>query len=249
MFARIASGYDRANTVLSFGIDRWWRKIALREMGESAQGDVLDLCAGTMDFSAMLAGKAQTLTALDFCQEMLDAGRHKAPNARIVCADAREMPLPSGAFNAVVAGFGIRNVPEPARALAEVRRVLKPGGVFVCVDFFQPQSFLARIMDRTYNRAVLPVVGGLISGDASAYRYLADSMAAWTTRDGFEAMCRDAGLVEVQGRELFPPIASIVVARAPLGLQAVAPASRAAPPGDGTPGRSSPGAHVQENQP
>lgn len=215
MFARIAGGYDRANRVLSFGIDRWWRKQALAELGPKVSGDVLDLCAGTLDFSAMLAGRSQSVTALDFCQEMLDAGRAKAPHATLVCADARELPLASGTFDAVVAGFGLRNVPEPHRALAEVRRVLRPGGVFVCVDFFQPQGFLARAMDRSYNRVVLPIVGGMISGDSSAYRYLADSMAAWTTRSGFEGMCRDAGLVDVTGRELFPPIASLVVAKAP----------------------------------
>jgi len=213
MFARIAGGYDRANALMSMGIDRAWRRIAVRELAGAADGDVLDLCAGTMDFSGMLAGRSRSLTALDFCQEMLDAGRAKAPTARIVCADAREMPLDSRSFDGCVAGFGIRNVPEPARAVAEAFRVLRPGGVFVVVDFFQPTSWLARLMAGTYNRVVLPIVGGIVSGDASAYRYLAESMAAWTDRAGFEGMCREAGFERVAGWELFPPVASIVVAR------------------------------------
>ena len=215
MFARIAGGYDRANTVLSFGIDRWWRRQALVELGPRVRGDALDLCAGTLDFSAMLAGRSQSVTALDFCQEMLDAGKAKAPGATLVCADARELPMANGSFDVVVAGFGLRNVPEPHRALAEVRRVLRPGGVFVCLDFFQPTNLWARTVDRSYNRVVLPIVGGMIAGDVSAYRYLADSMAAWTTRTGFEGMCRDAGLVDVVGRDLLPPIASLVVGKAP----------------------------------
>lgn len=213
MFARIATGYDRANALMSLGIDRAWRNIAIRELGPTADGDVLDLCAGTMDFSGMLKDRSRTLTAVDFCQEMLDGGLYKAPNARIVCADAREMPLPDASFNAVVAGFGIRNVPQPERAVAETFRVLRPGGVFVVVDFFKPTTWFARFLAGTYNRVMLPLVGGLVAGDASAYRYLADSMAAWTDREGFQSMCRNAGFAEVSGRELFPPVASIVIAR------------------------------------
>lgn len=215
MFARIAPGYDRANDVMSLGIARLWRRLALRELGPAARGDVLDLCAGTMDFSGLLAGSARSLTALDFCEEMLLAGRHKAPRATVVCADARAMPLPSESFDGAVAGFGLRNVPEPERALAEAARVLRPGGVLVVVDFFRPRSLLARLLDRSYNRVVLPIVGRLVSGDAAAYQYLADSMGAWTDRPGFERLCRDNGFESTTGRELFPPIASLVVARKP----------------------------------
>lgn len=215
MFARIAPGYDRANTWMSMGIDRLWRRIALRELGEAGRGDVLDLCAGTLDFAAALAPRARSVAAVDFCAEMLDAGKAKLPadtNVRTICADARDLPLPDGAVDGGVAGFGLRNVPEPERALREVVRVLRPGGRFVVVDFFQPRSLLARFFDLTYNRTVLPFVGGLITGDRSAYRYLAASMAAWTDREGFEAMCRDAGFARTRGWELFPPVASIVIA-------------------------------------
>jgi ubiquinone/menaquinone biosynthesis C-methylase UbiE len=122
MFARIAPGYDDANKVMSMGIDRIWRRIALRALGSAADGDVMDLCAGTMDFSAALAGRSRSVVAVDFCQPMLDAGRAKIPdeaNVRILCADAREIPLPDASLDGIVAGFGIRNVPEPERALAE----------------------------------------------------------------------------------------------------------------------------------
>ncbi len=213
MFARIATGYDRANALMSLGIDRAWRRIAIRELGAAADGDVLDLCAGTMDFSGMLQARSRSLTALDFCQEMLDRGRHKAPGAKVVCADARAMPFPEASFDAVVAGFGVRNVPLPERAVAEAFRVMRRGGMFVVVDFFRPTTWFARLLAGTYNRVMLPLVGGLVAGDAGAYRYLADSMAAWTDREGFQDMCRAAGFVEVRGRDLFPPVASIVIAR------------------------------------
>ncbi len=213
MFARIAPGYDRANDLMSFGIARLWRRRALRELGDAARGDVLDLCAGTMDFSGLLAGSARSITALDFCEEMLVAGKHKAPTATLVCADARAIPLPRQSFDAAVAGFGLRNVPEPERAVAEAARVLRPGGVLVVLDFFRPTTWLALFMDRSYNRLVLPVVGRLVSGDAAAYQYLADSMGAWTDRAGFETTCREQGFASVSGRDMFPPIASLVVAR------------------------------------
>lgn len=215
MFARIAPRYDLSNRMMSFGIDRAWRRIAIRELGPSADGDVLDLCAGTMDFTVALAGRSRSLVALDFCQAMLDAGASKVPagtRLRTVCADAREMPLEDGSLDAAVAGFGIRNVPQPERAVAEAFRVLRPGGRLVVVDFFQPRSLLARLMDLSYNRVVLPIVGGLLTGEFSAYRYLAQSMGAWSDRAGFEQMCRDAGFRVVRGRELFPPVASIVIA-------------------------------------
>jgi ubiquinone/menaquinone biosynthesis methyltransferase len=213
MFARIAPGYDDANRFMSMGIDRIWRKIALRELGAAVNGDVLDLCAGTMDFSAALAGRARSVVAVDFCQPMLDAGQAKIPagaNVRTLCADARAIPLPDASFDAIVAGFGIRNVPEPERALAEAARLLRPGGIFVVVDFFRPETLLARFFSSTYNRVVLPIVGGLVTGDASAYRYLAESMGAWHSRPTFCAALREAGFNQADGRELFPPVASLV---------------------------------------
>ncbi len=215
MFARIAPGYDRANRWMSLGIDRRWRRIALDALGAAASGDVLDLCAGTLDFSLALAGSARRVVAVDFCAEMLEVGRRRLPPTapvETVCADARELPLSPGVFDGAVIGFGIRNVPEPERVLGELRRVLRPGGKLVIVDFFRPTTLLQRLMAGSYNRLVLPVVGGALTGDAAAYRYLADSMAAWCSRAEFEQLCVDQGFLAVSGQELFPPVASLVVA-------------------------------------
>ncbi len=216
MFARIAPGYDRANRFISMGIDRWWRRLAIRALGAAADGDMLDLCAGTLDFSAALVSRAKSVVAIDFCAPMLEAGAAKLPpgaNVRTVVADARALPLTEASVDGIVIGFGIRNVPEPERVLAECHRVLRPGGVLVVVDFFRPTSWVQRLFAGTYNRVVLPIVGGLVTGDSAAYRYLAGSMAAWTDRAGFEAMCRGAGFASAGGRELFPPVASLVTAR------------------------------------
>lgn len=218
MFSRIAGRYDLSNRVMSLGIDRLWRRAAIRQLGDAARGDMLDLCAGTLDFSVALASTARSIVAVDFCQPMLDAGAQKVPAGtafRAVCADARDLPLPAASVDGAVAGFGLRNVPEPHRALAEAFRVLRPGGRLVVVDFFQPRTLLARLLDATYNRVVLPLIGGLLTGEFSAYRYLAASMGAWCDRAGFEQMCRDAGFIVLSGRELFPPVASLVVAQKP----------------------------------
>ena len=227
MFARIAPGYDRANLWMSLGIDRAWRRQAIRALGPAADGDMLDLCAGTLDFSLALLGRARSVVAADFCAPMLEVGRARLPvgaNVRIVVADARALPLPDASVDGIVAGFGIRNVPEPERAVAEALRVLRPGGRFVVVDFFRPTSFMARFFDRVWNRAVLPRVGGFITGDYDAYRYLVSSMGAWSDRVGFEGMCRGAGFQAAEGWELFPPVASLVVAtKGPTAEKADAP--------------------------
>lgn len=216
MFAQIAPGYDRANLLMSMGIDRLWRRNAIRALGDAARGDMLDLCAGTLDFSIALTPLARSIVALDFCAPMLEVGRARLPDperVRIVCADAREMPLENASIDGIVAGFGIRNVPEPHRAVQECFRVLKPGGVLVVVDFFRPESLVQRVFSSTYNRMVLPLVGWLVTGDARPYRYLAESMGAWASREEFEEMCRKAGFAEVGGTELIPPVAARVRAR------------------------------------
>ncbi|RME29070.1 MAG: ubiquinone/menaquinone biosynthesis methyltransferase [Deltaproteobacteria bacterium] len=214
MFDRIAPRYDLANRVLSLGLDRWWRRQALAALKECARGDVLDLCAGTLDFTAALvAGGARSVHAVDFSQEMLDAGRAKLPpgaEVTITAADARALPLLDQSVDGVVCGFGLRNVPELHRAVAECARVLRPGGRLVVLDFFQPDGAVGRLLQGTYNRLVVPTVGGLVTGFRDAYAYLTDSIDAFATRAEFEEMLTRFGFV-ARGRDMFPPVASLVV--------------------------------------
>jgi len=217
MFDRIAPTYDTLNRLMSAGIDKRWRIRAVRELRDAPQGALLDLCAGTMDFTVLLAEAFpdRRLVAADFSKSMLDAGRTKAPRAETVVANAMEMPFEDGEFAATVCGFGIRNVSDPRRALADVKRVLTRGGIFVTLEFFRPTRPATRAFHAAYNRFVLPTVGGLVSGDRGAYAYLAKSMEGFMTRGEYESALRDAGFVHVRGFDVTLGIASIVCAEVP----------------------------------
>jgi ubiquinone/menaquinone biosynthesis methyltransferase len=211
MFDRIAPTYDRLNHLLSAGIDRRWRALAAREVPADARR-VLDLCAGTLDLSAaVLAGRpGARVFAADFAVGMLRLGRSKHPQVSLAGADALHLPYAEGSFDAALCGFGVRNVENLAACLTEVRRVLRPGGVFVVLEFFRAERAVTRAFHRVYNRHVLPAVGAALSGDGSAYRYLAESMERFVTRPGMEALMVECGYGEVRGRDLSLGIASLV---------------------------------------
>ena len=232
MFDTLAPTYDRANRVISMGLDQGWRRQAIAALGESAQGDMMDLCAGTLDLTVMLlAAGAGHVHAVDFAAKMLEAGRPKlAPDApaTLVTADAREMPFDDNSFDGIIAGFGLRNVPEVHRAVAECARVLRPGGRLVVLEFFQPVSPVSRLLQGSYNRFVMPLLGGAVSGFGGAYRYLAGSIDAFLPRATFEQMLVDNGFAEAWGRDMFPPVASLVVGQMP-GTLARAEAGTTAP--------------------
>lgn len=218
MFEALAPRYDLGNRVLSLGLDQRWRRAAVQALGPAAQGEVLDLCAGTMDLTVQLLGAgASRVVALDFSAAMLEAGAAKlppgAPVTRVT-ADARALPLPDRSVDAILCGFGLRNVPELPRALAECARVLRPGGVLVVLEFFQPTGWLPRLLQASYNRVVMPALGGLLTGYGAAYRYLAGSIDSFCTLDQFDALLRAQGLTPSR-QELFPYVAAISVARAP----------------------------------
>jgi ubiquinone/menaquinone biosynthesis methyltransferase len=217
MFGRIAPTYDVLNHVLSAGLDIAWRKRAVALLAGAKRGPTLDLCAGTMDLSVLLdrARPHDRLIAADFSREMLEHGREKVPRAEIVVADAQELPFGEHEIAAVVCGFGVRNVADPLRAVREVRRVLVPGGVFVTLDFFRPETPVAKSLHRAYASLVLPWVGGTISGDRDAYDYLARSMKGFLSRSEYEAALAGAGFARVRGEDLTFGVASLVYAEVP----------------------------------
>ncbi|MEC7948174.1 MAG: ubiquinone/menaquinone biosynthesis methyltransferase [Myxococcota bacterium] len=214
MFDTLAPSYDRANRVISMGLDQGWRRKAIRDLGPAARGEMVDLCAGTLDLTVMLIDAGATsVKAIDFAHQMLLAGKPKIPDGAdvtLVTADAREVPLPDASVDGVIAGFGLRNVPEVERAVEEAARILRPGGRFVVLEFFQPTSAFSRFLQGSYNRLAMPLLGGLVSGYGSAYRYLAGSIDAFMTRADFEQLLRDQGFDEVTGEDMFPPVASLV---------------------------------------
>lgn len=213
MFDGIAPTYDALNRVLSLGIDQGWRRKAVAALGEVRGKRVLDVCAGTLDLSALCAAAGAGVVASDFSHEMLVRGRGKVsvPLAR---ADALALPFADGSFDGVICGFGLRNLDDPRAGLGEMRRVLKPGARAVVLDFFRPQRAVTRAVQALYNQKVLPLVGGVVSGDRSAYRYLADSIERFASREHVERMCRAVGFAAARGEDLTLGIASMVVAEA-----------------------------------
>jgi ubiquinone/menaquinone biosynthesis methyltransferase len=212
MFDSIAPTYDALNRVLSIGIDQGWRRRAVASLGSIRGRRVLDICAGTLDLTQLAQAAGATVVATDFAQNMLQRGRAKvAPETELVCADAMRLPFPEESFDGALNGFGLRNLDDPRRGLAEARRVLKPGARLVVLDFFRPRRAVTRAVQAIYNRRVLPLVGGLVSGERDAYRYLADSIDRFVTREEAQRLAIDAGFHRVWGEDLTAGIAALLI--------------------------------------
>lgn len=221
MFGDIAPRYDLLNRVLSLGIDRAWRRRALAALGWTAQpaGVYLDLCAGTLDVGATLvrqAGFSGFVVGADFALPMLRHGRGKAPRGQLtpVGADALALPIAPRSIDGAIVAFGIRNVADLDAGLREVARVLKPGGRFVILEFSTPRNPLVRAGYLTYFHRVLPLVGRIVSGHQSAYRYLPMSVEQFPTEEALAARMRGAGFGSVTWTRLTFGIAAIHVGRA-----------------------------------
>jgi ubiquinone/menaquinone biosynthesis methyltransferase len=212
LFERIAPTYDLLNRVLSAGTDGRWRARAVGELKAAPPGPVLDLCAGTMDLSALVAAERpeDRLVAVDFSPAMLEAGSRKAPRAEVVVADALSLPFEKDTFAAVICGFGMRNLADVSRGVREVLRVLRPGGVFVTLELFRPVRAAARVFRQAYASVILPTLGGVVSGDRGAYDYLARSMKGFLSRAEYEELLRGCGFARVKGCNLTLGVASIV---------------------------------------
>lgn len=212
MFDRISPTYDLLNRLLSVGIDKRWRARALARLAEALpEGAVLDSCAGTLDLAAALEQRfpSRTLLAGDFAREMLVRGRAKVRRAPVLVADAMRLPLRSGSLAGMTCAFGMRNLERPEQGLREALRVLKPGGVFVVLEFYRPSTLPMRAFHAVYARFVLPGVGYLVSRDKEAYAYLARSMQGFYTRREFAELAREVGFSQVESEDLSFGIASL----------------------------------------
>lgn len=221
IFSEIAPRYDLLNHVLSLNVDRRWRRRALDLLATDRRprGRYLDLCAGTLDVAAALArrpGFEGLVIGADFAEPMLRGGAGKAPRTVVapVAADALELPFRDDALDGAIVAFGIRNVADLDRGLAEVRRVLAPGARFVILEFSTPPLAPVRWGYRLYFHRVLPLVGRIVSGHPTAYAYLPESVAHFPTGDLLAERLRRAGFAEVRWRPLTLGIAALHVGTA-----------------------------------
>lgn len=199
MFASIARRYDTANEVLSLGVHKRWRREAVR-IAQAAPGQrVLDCATGTGDLALEFkraVGPSGEVIGTDFCAEMLAAAPAKAAKAglevQFAVADALALPYPDARFDVASIAFGIRNVDDPLRCLRELARVVKPGGCVIVLEFGQPQGAFGALF-RAYSRGVMPLVGGLLTGNRAAYEYLPRTAAAFPAGERFVALMREAG--------------------------------------------------------
>ncbi|GIX49070.1 MAG: demethylmenaquinone methyltransferase [Candidatus Tectimicrobiota bacterium] len=202
MFGRIARRYDLTNTLLSAGLDRYWRWQLARRVAQAKARAVLDVACGTGSVMLEVARHCPATTWLvgvDFTVPMLEVGRRRLARARgaarfCLCAgDALCLPFADACFDAVTIVFGVRNFADPAAGLAECYRVLRPRGGIYVVEFSWPHRWGLRQLYGLYFRYILPLVAWPLSGERSAYRYLRDSVLAFRQQPGLTALLRQAG--------------------------------------------------------
>lgn len=223
LFTQISPTYDRLNHLLSFNSDRLWRRSALRlleaEPDEPLQ--ILDVCAGTLDLAiaAVRRFPASHVTALDFSQGMLDIGRKKVRSLgfedriEAVFGDAHRLPFSDASFDVVMCAYGVRNLEDLRQGLAEFRRVLRPGGTLLVLEFFRPTHLLTRVFNHTYGEFVLPLIGRLVSGHAHAYKYLRDSIRGFLSVAAFCELLSTCGFDHARARDFSLAISSVVTAK------------------------------------
>ena len=206
MFDEVSPRYDLINDVLTVGNDRLWRIATTKAIAPRKGMRVLDLAAGTGTSSAAIAKHGAHVVAADFSEGMLAEGRKRhAGNDLIefVFADATALPFEDNSFDAATISYGLRNVHQPRKALAEMLRVVKPGGRIVIAEFSTPPSLAIRVPYGLYGRHVLPRVAGFMNREAAeAYRYLNESIEQWPTQEELVGWMREAGFERVAYRNL-----------------------------------------------
>lgn len=219
VFDSVAKNYDVMNDVMSLGIHRIWKDIMADRVNPQPGERILDLASGTGDIARRMAKRARAagkrresdaeafIVASDINHAMLFEGKSQKnkdegdrPLERL-CADAMKLPFADKTFDAATIAFGIRNVTDIPTALADIRRVLKPGGRFVCLEFSHPNAALKPGYD-AYSFKILPFMGGMIAKDSDSYRYLAESIRRFPKQKDFAAMMQKAGFAKVQYMDL-----------------------------------------------
>ena len=220
MFAEIAPRYDFVNRLLSGGIDVWWRHVTVSRAPPPSAGAILDCCTGTGDLALAYAAKAAPdvrIVASDFCRPMLDRGAEKSARAgraiEWIEADSMALPFPDRSFDLVTVAFGLRNIADTSRGLAEMARVLVPGGRLAILEFSLPTNALVRGFYLWYFRRILPLVGNAVARNASdAYTYLNKSVEEFPSGEALAGIVRAAGFDRIEQVPLTFGIATLTIA-------------------------------------
>ena len=201
MFSKVASNYDRANSVLSMGVHHLWRK-KLVQLSNAKKGmTVLDCATGTGDLALEFkktVGAEGSVIGTDFCAEMLQPAPAKAKaldlQVQFEQADVTALQYPENKFDITSVSFGIRNVSDPVKALQEMARVTKPGGTVMVLEFGQVNAPIFGPLYNFYSEKVLPILGGWVTGQKDAYQYLQKSSSAFPCREGFLDLMKKSGM-------------------------------------------------------
>lgn len=209
MFDQIAPSYDLLNRMLSLGIDVLWRKKAIRMLKPLKPQVIADIATGTGDFAVeAMALKPKQVIAINISSEMISIGREKVAKKGLDrqiefrIGDSEGLDLPTGSIDAVTVGFGVRNFENLPKGLAEICRVLRPGGVAVILEPAFPTKFPLGPLFQFYFKVIAPRIGKMVSGDDAAYTYLPESVAAFPHGEDFLAICKKAGFSRSQFRPL-----------------------------------------------
>ena len=215
MFDGVAKRYDLVNDLLSLGRTRAWRKATTAAINPQPGMKILDLAAGTGSSSAPLAGGGADVIPADFSEGMLAAGRKARPHLAFTKADALNLPFADGEFDVATISFGLRNTQNTARALAEMLRVVKPGGELVVCEFSSPTFAPFRTIYTNYLMKALPAIARRSSSNPDAYIYLAESIRAWPNQGALAAEITAAGWVDVSWKNLTGGVVAVHKARKP----------------------------------
>ncbi len=205
MFDTISGNYDGLNRVISFGIDVKWRKKVLKLVAAKKPETILDIATGTGDLAILMAlTGAKEITGADISEGMMEVGRKKVADKnlsnriKLVYGDSENLPFEDNYFDAITVAFGIRNFETLEKGLADILRVLKPGGIFVILETSVPTKFPYKQGYKLYSRFLLPLIGKLFSKDRSAYSYLSESASVFPHGENLNNILRKTGFIEVK---------------------------------------------------